>query len=143
MTFLLTAGCGDDGPTLHPAAGLVTYKGKPLAGAMVTFIPLGTGAIAMGTTNMEGRFEIKTGSLSGVVEGRAGVTVSLSESHETGLKEDMTPEDMQQMAIDGKLQAELEKQNTALIPVKYSRADSSGLSVDVKSGQEEYNLTLE
>ena len=143
LTLFLTAGCGGDGgPTLYPASGVVTYQGNPLAGAKVAFIPSGKGAIAMATTDVEGRFEIKTGALSGVVAGPAAVTVTMMESNKTGLDPAMTPEQMQEMAMAGTLQTKLDKQNTSLIPERYGKAESSGLSVDVQSSQEEYNLDL-
>ena len=132
------AGCGGvDGPELIPAGGTVKYQGKPLAGARVTFIPEGEGSVAMSTTDSQGKFELKTGTESGVVAGPSKVTVTMMESGvETGLSKDMTPEDMQALAIAGKLDDMLKKQERSLIPKKYARPETSGLSYEVKKGEE-------
>ena len=133
-----SSGCGgSDGPELIPAGGVVHYQGKPLAGARVTFIPEGEGSVAMSTTDSQGKFELKTGTESGVAAGPSKVTVSMMETGvETGLSKDMTPEDMQALAIAGKLDAMLKKQEQSLIPKKYGRPDTSGLSYEVKKGGE-------
>ncbi len=39
LTSLLAAGCGEGGPELVPVEGTVTYNGKPLEGASLTFLP--------------------------------------------------------------------------------------------------------
>jgi len=143
LTGFIFLGCGEKGPSLYPAHGTVTYMDRPLAGARVTFIPEGKGAIAMGTTNEEGYFEIKTGTASGVVLGPSAVTVSLLESAGgKGLSPTMTPEEMQSMAMSGELQKAMDKENTSLIPERYSNAKSSGLKVDVTRDSSEYNLDL-
>ena len=144
LLLTLTTGCGDGGPTLVPVSGVVTYQDRPLAGAMVTFIPEGKGAIAMATTDNEGAYEIRTGASSGVIAGRSVVTVSLmSSGGKDGLAATMTPEDMQKMAMSGQLQKKLDTQSVPLIPELYSKATTSGLSYEVKGGQEnKYNIPL-
>ena len=141
---LAGSGCGgSDGPELIPAGGVVHYQGKPLAGARVTFIPDKEGSVAMSTTDSQGRFELKTGTESGVAAGPSKVTVSMMETGaETGLSKDMTPEDMQALAMSGKLDAMLKQQERSLIPKKYGRPETSGLSYEVKQG-EENQFTIE
>ena len=57
-------GCarGPDGPTLVPVSGTVTLEGKPLSGALVTFIPTGDtrGTDVSGRTDGEGRYRLAT-----------------------------------------------------------------------------------
>ncbi|WDI41619.1 hypothetical protein [Bremerella sp. P1] len=54
-------GCfgGNGYPKTAPVKGVITYKGKPLADANVSFIPSG-GRPASGTTNSNGEFELTT-----------------------------------------------------------------------------------
>ena len=60
----LLAGCGrgggEAGPKLVPVSGTVTLDGKPLSGAMVTFLPVGAtqGRSCYGVTGADGRYEI-------------------------------------------------------------------------------------
>src|SRR5260370_29634940 len=82
LAFALTfavAGCGDS-PTggnvaLAKAEGVVTFKGGPLAGATVTFIPE-KGPVASGVTDLEGKFSLSTGTMPGAALGPCNVTVS-------------------------------------------------------------------
>lgn len=142
--FFSVSGCGgSDGPELIPAGGVVKYQGKPLAGARVTFIPENEGSVAMSSTDSQGNFELRTGAESGVVAGVSKVTVTMMETGaETGLSKDMTPEDMQALAMAGKLDAMLKQQERSMIPKKYGRPDTSGLSYEVKKG-EENQFTIE
>lgn len=140
---LTLAGCGESGPKLVPAGGVVNYQGRPLAGAKVTFIPGEKGTIAMATTDTDGTFELRTGTSPGVVEDSCAVTVTMIDtSIKSGLPEKMTPEDMQRLQMEGKLKGMLAKQQKSLIPSKYGKADSSGLNFDIKSG-EENKFTIE
>lgn len=58
----LIAGCGggDKGPPLAKVSGTVTYKGQPLAGATVLFVPAKKGRPAQGTTDANGKFTLTT-----------------------------------------------------------------------------------
>jgi len=138
------AGCGADGPELVPAAGVVNYQGRPLPGAKVTFIPDSGGSIAMATTDAEGKFELRTGTEPGIVTGPCTATVSLMDAGvKSGLSPTMTPEDMQRLQMEGKLQAMLEQQEKSLIPKKYNRAETSGLTFEVQKGEEnQFTLDL-
>lgn len=70
ILILATAiGCGDGRPTCIAVSGSVTYKGKPLDCASVTFIPKGSRP-ASGQTDAQGRFTLQTfSSGDGVVAG--------------------------------------------------------------------------
>ncbi len=136
------AGCsGTDAPALAPVSGTVTLKGAPLAEAQVTLVPE-KGPVAMGISDLEGKFKLKTGSLDGAVVGSGKVAVNASGGQDSGLDANMTPEDMQAMAIAGTLDEAMNKQNKPLINEKYTRADTSGITFDVKKG-EENQMTVE
>lgn len=93
----------------------------------------------MATTNAEGQFELKTGTESGVVAGSCIATVMMMDSGSTGgLSKDMTPEDMQMMAMQGKLGKALAQQEKSLIPKRYTSADTSGLLYEVKKGEDNH-----
>lgn len=67
-------GCGPS-PTV-PASGRLTYKGEPVGGVSVQFVPLMGGRPSTGFTDSDGRFELwYTRDLSGVVPGRHAVTL--------------------------------------------------------------------
>ncbi|MGN6544138.1 MAG: hypothetical protein ACTHK7_03750 [Aureliella sp.] len=54
-------GCGGSDDGIVPARGVVTYKGSPIAKISVSFTPTsGTGQIAEGVTDQEGKFELQT-----------------------------------------------------------------------------------
>jgi len=148
MSFALlvvaVGGCsGSDAPSVAPVTGIVTLKGAPMAEAQVTFVPE-KGPVAMGMTDLEGKFKLKTGSMEGAVVGSGNVSVTASAGGGDGgpLSKPMSPEDMQAMQIAGTLEPAMQEQNKSLIPEKYTRADSSGLSFEVKKG-EENNWTVE
>ncbi len=142
----LTAGCGgSDGVELATAGGTVTLQGAPVAGASVTFIPE-KGPVAVGTTNDQGKFKLSTGGRPGASLGKCGVSVTLvAPSDELSGK---TPEE-QSMELTKKMgdaQGKYgEKESKSLVPEKYSRSDSSGLSFTVTSdaSKNDFAITLE
>jgi hypothetical protein len=60
---------------LVPATGVVTVKGKPLADAVVTFLPE-VGYPGVGETDEDGKFVLKTSSFRGVSSGGYKVAIS-------------------------------------------------------------------
>ena len=69
------AGCSN--ATTSPVEGLVTFDGKPLAGAAVVFVPQGAGRDATGQTDAAGRFEMSTFEPGdGVLPGTYKVTIT-------------------------------------------------------------------
>jgi hypothetical protein len=76
----LAAGCaGDSGPRLVPVSGTVTLNGKPLEGAVVTFVPDAAnkeGRPGEDITGPEGNYKVMTSGRSGVVPGKYKVTIT-------------------------------------------------------------------
>jgi hypothetical protein len=82
VALVLAGGCGG-GPEggnvkLAPGGGTVTFKGAPLAGATVTFIPE-NGPLATAQTDLSGKFKLSTGGQAGVAVGKSTVTVTAIE----------------------------------------------------------------
>lgn len=74
---ILGSGCGGP-PPLYPTAGTVTFKGVPVAGANVTFLPReADGEAAVAVTDAAGRFEMTTGIRgSGARQGKYTVLIA-------------------------------------------------------------------
>lgn len=131
MSFI--AGCNPDGVKLVKATGQVTYKGNPLKGANIKFIP-GSGPMAIAITDDSGNFTITT-------NGRPGATLGLHKVAVTKITGSVTPaaapkpEDMMKMQKENMGKANTGPKNE--IPEKYSNPDSSGLSADVTANAAE------
>ena len=119
----LLGGCGEGGPTLYPAGGTVTYKGKALDGATVTFRCDEANTVATGKTDAQGRFELSTyKSGEGAVAGKHAVTVSkVKASAQSGPAPGEMPKDEKSMddIMAGGLPPEL-KPPESEIPEKYA-----------------------
>jgi hypothetical protein len=70
------AGCGSGLPPVAPVKGTVTWKGQPVAGASVMFMP-GAGRPATGTTDAEGHYRLSAfGETNGAMLGQYKVTIT-------------------------------------------------------------------
>jgi len=131
LLAICLSGCGrGDGPELAEVVGVVTYKGKPVAGATVVFIPT-SGPTAHGTTDADGRFAWMTRDENGAVVGDGRVAITALPAYQFKSEEELTA-------------AEFNKIGRSLIPVKYGRPETSGLTVSVKSREKnefKFNLT--
>ncbi len=106
LALVIFAGCGDDGPPLHPVTGKVTLEGKPLANAGVMFFPRGStlGNTCIGITDADGKYSLKPENRggTGAPEGDFDVTISKMKdpppvkpgeapAAETGAEETLSP----------------------------------------------------
>ncbi len=126
LATLAMAGCtggGSGGASLHPVKGKITYKGAPVAGATVTFIPSGQGQPASGQTDASGVYTLNTGTRPGAGAGQYKVTVTKYATTVTG---QLTPEDMAKMQKKGKT-----PEAKSEIPGKYAAPQTSGLQATV------------
>lgn len=153
----LMAGCssGTKGPKLAPADGTVTYMGNPLAGATVMFVPE-KGPVAIGITDMSGKFRLSTGTIRGAVIGNSKVSVTATEPGKSDSGKDALSKrpqtreeadaymkkanEMQAAMASGRPEDVLPK---SLIPEKYNKTDTSGLSYEIKaSGTNHFEIAL-
>lgn len=128
--LISTLGCGPAPP--FPVAnveGTVTYQGQPLGHGRVAFLPeAGTpGPAAVGVIQPNGSFKIQTGKFEGAAIGSHLVTV-----HCRG--ESIAKEDQDSRVL---------KIPKSLIPDRYSNAEASPLSFEVKEGKNEYSIVLD
>jgi len=128
LPFALTS-CG--GPV--QVQGNITMSGKPLAGAMVVFIPDGGGSQAGAMTNEEGSFQLTGTKTEGTLPGEYRVIVSKKE-WPPGVK----PPDPTKMSFASVLQ----KRET--VPHQYTVQDKTPLHVTVtRGGSNDFHFNLE
>jgi len=145
---LILGGCtgGAEGeaerPPTIPVSGTVTYKGQPVEGATVVFVPnLPQGKAASGKTDSNGAFAMTTfESEDGAVAGDYKVTVTKIKPGTGGAVADVESDEYVDPAMAG------EKKPSGpehLLPEKYSKADSSGLTATVPSSGEVKDLKFD
>jgi predicted small lipoprotein YifL len=154
IALCVLIGCGQQGPTVVPASGVVTYEGEPVEGARVMFHPQGEGArSSYGTTDASGRFKLSTfGMNDGALLGKHVVTVSKVEMPDEATKIDVEalkkggyagggmPGYEKMMGVGGAEKVEVEQQ----IPEKYADRKTSGIEVEVTlDGENEFAFNLE
>jgi len=127
------AGC-DGGPKVYPVTGLVTYEGKPVEGASVTFVSNASVA-TFATTDASGKFSMATRGAPGLPAGEYQVGISKVES---GNVPKMAAEDMMKMQKAGP--SAIPK---PLLPPKYSSVQSSGLTATVTTDKSKNNFTFD
>ena len=119
---LLLAGCSRSGPprvTTHPAKGSITYQGQPISGAFLALHPKSSvppdAPTATATVKADGTFAVSTYEASdGVPEGDYIVTIQWRKAVKTGGEYLPGPN---------------------LLPVKYSRPETSDVLVRIAAGQ--------
>lgn len=121
LTAVGLAGCGNS--KIGYVEGTVNLDGKPLEGAVVTFIPE-KGRPAYGRTNADGWYELQyTREEKGTLIGKNKVTIS---TERVGDPDSDDPE--------------LQKSVPELVPAKYNR--KTELTADVESGSNTFDFEL-
>jgi hypothetical protein len=125
----LCAGCEEGTPSLAPVTGKVFYQNQPLRRGAIVFVAdadRGTnGPLAQGNIQWDGSYNIQTGGKPGAVPGYYRVTVIAVEEVNSGYHRPTSSP-------------------RSLVPEKYRDPQLSGLSCEVKAGQENainFNLT--
>jgi hypothetical protein len=118
------AGCRrGPGLELAPVHGKVTYKGKPLPNGTVMFVP-GEGPAAYGEISTDGSFRLKTNDSDGAVLGNHKVSITALADIGTALPEQRSPTP------------------PSLVPAKYLDHERSGLTAEVKRGDNRVDFEL-
>ena len=121
-------------PDRFPVTGTVTYQGKAIEGADVSFISTTKKATATGKTDSSGRFALTTYiEKDGAVSGSQMVTVRRVDVV------DKTPKDVDLSAGGKAVPPEI----TWIVPEKFSISGKSGLSADVsETGKNDFTFDL-
>lgn len=134
--MILCGGCGKEAPPpIVPARGIVLLRGQPLPSAQVCFIPhidQGTGYIAIGVTDAQGRYTLECNGQSGACAGENTVTVS----------EGPVPQKLMSEEAQRELIAYRRSLKNRPIPRKYASPVNTPLKIAVDEGQADYNLEL-
>ena len=117
IIIVLLVGCGSSGPArpaLNPVKGKVTLAtGAPLAFGTIAFEPAGGRAFrCSGKIGPDGTFELETGSEKGATAGKYKVSVGVPPN----------------------------KRNS--VPKKFQSDDTSGIEVEVVSGDNDLDIKL-
>jgi hypothetical protein len=159
---LFAAGCSGapEGAsvTLSEAEGVVMFKGSPFAGATVTFMPE-KGPVAMGTTDLEGKFKLSTGAQPGVAVGKCKVTVSAVEAGKSADTTAPAGASMTKPANEEEMKKRLQSMDPSakmatvresglptaksLINPKFANPDTSGLTATVDKDSTKNKFSFE
>jgi hypothetical protein len=143
---IVLTGCSNSSrlPT-YPVTGTVTLHGKPLAGAVITFVPTGNeGDAASAITDSEGKYALTTWKAGdGARPGEYRVKVSKQEQaavDPSKMVKNLTIEEEQKIYVESKKPAPPAK---SLIPGKYQDDQTSGLVHTVENKPTTFDIKIE
>ena len=140
FAVMLCLGCngkkaeeGPDFSKLLPVRGTVALNGKPLVGAVVTFLPKSWGA-AVGETDANGQYSLEYGARPGVPPGPYKVSVSLLISTD-GQTQGLAPRSAlyQPPSMVGAKE---------VMPPEYADLGRSKLTAEVKEGAKSFDFEI-
>jgi hypothetical protein len=119
------SGCDRSGLDLAPVSGVVTYQGAPVEKAGVIFVP-DRGPFAMGTTDAQGRFTLRTANREGALVGTHRVAISKSQTISTQVPGELLPRYSTKYSL----------------PAKYASPTTSELTATVSDEENEFKFEL-
>jgi hypothetical protein len=137
---LSLSGCGGTkgAPSLYRATGTVTYKDQAVPNAKVMFLGDGKSAPAVGVTDSNGRFVLRSLTGTGAPAGRHVVAIVMDIQDEKPASA-MTMEEAAKAAQN----PTKESKPASVIPSKYANAATSGLEFQVNtSGTNDFKIEL-
>ena len=118
LLLCLVCGCGPSGPKMYPVSGTVTHQGKPLPLGMVMFVAKDGPPSKPAVIDQQGRYRLEA------VAGEHSVAVVAMPPREGG-RPDPT--------VEGGVDYTGVPEVKSLIPAKYNRHDTSGITVHVEA----------
>jgi hypothetical protein len=143
---IILTGCSNSSrPPTYPVTGTVTFQGKPVAGAVISFVPTdenGAGASAIADT--EGKYELTTWEAGdGARPGEYRVKVSAQEQaavDPSKLVRNLSSEEEQKIYVESKKAPPPAKR---LIPSKFENEETSGLTHKVEAKPTTFDIKIE
>jgi hypothetical protein len=143
------AGCSRNSrPDTYPVTGVVTYKGKPAAGASVAFLAPGASRHAVGTTDEAGKFQLTTFEPNdGAIGGTHVVTVSKTESppgpsYVASPDGRVDPAAIERAMLEAARHRERADRAGSELPEKYANHATSDLRLEVVEGPNHFEIEL-
>ena len=142
---IVLTGCPNSSrPATYPVTGTVTAQGKPVAGAVITFVPTGEGDAASAITDSEGKYALTTWEAGdGARPGQYGVKVSKQEQaavDPSKMVQNLSIEEEQKIYVENKKPAPPAKR---LMPSKYEDERTSGLIHTVEAKPTTFDIKIE
>jgi hypothetical protein len=143
---IVLSGCsGSERPPTFPVTGTVTWQGKPLAGAAITFVPTDKdGVAASALTDSEGKYSLTTWEAGdGARPGQYRVKVSKQEQatvDPSKMVQNLSIEEEQKIYVENTKPAVPAKR---LIPAKYENDLTSGLTHTVGEKPTTFDIKIE
>lgn len=140
------AGCSNSSrPPTYPVTGTVTSQGKPVAGAVVTFVPTAEkGDAASAIADAEGKYALTTWAAGdGARPGEYRVKVSAQEQQDVDsskVVQNLTIEEEQKIYVESKKAPPPAKR---LIPGKFENEQTSGLVHTVEAKPTTFDIKIE
>jgi altronate dehydratase len=147
----IAAGCSKNSghPATYPVHGVVTYQGKPVEGAGLTFIAPGAPRYAMGKTDAAGKFSLTTFEPDdGAVAGTHAVVVVKMPPRTAAAEPAASPDAPVKPAdIDAAMTKQAEQvvksaKSKSLLPEKYADESTTDLHFDVVDGENVFEIKL-
>jgi len=122
----IAVGCShSDNPKTYPVDGKVSYRGQPVTSGMIMLTPTESGHAATGSLDKDGSFRLTTFEKNdGAVPGMYQVAIQVFPAEGAGLPG---------AEFGGK---------TPPVPQKYASAASSGLTAEIKVGENHLDFAL-
>lgn len=141
LCLSMTIGCGESGPSLGKVTGKVTLDGKPVANAIVSFVPEDGRRASSATTNADGIYNLAYISQEGAVIGKHKVSVTSTPEATTQTMEDIPSDDPRYAEM---MQSRQSDYNTGKVKEKIPASYNSKteLVYEVKSGSNTIDLPL-
>ena len=143
--LLFASGCSLGGGS--EVSGTVTYKGSALPGGSIVF-KAADGKEYGGAIGKDGKYfvdKIPTGSMKVYFNMPAPSTATGAQNVPKGMEEDMKKKMKPPPGVPAeamKAYGDKDQNKVPEIPAKYKNADTSGLTYDVKSGKNTYDVPL-
>lgn len=125
LALIFLAGCSGE----STVSGKVTFDGAPLTSGIVTFHPVGSGPVGIGSIGEDGRFVVAVGTSKTLPPGEYIVTV-------------VATEPLGKDKLDAKGAPMAPKAPKRVTPERYSNKESSDLRKTVASGANVIDLEL-